>query len=262
MNPFTEIEVTPLYSKDGMPSQGRSVRLADEESEGGWKEIGVVSNNYLLVHNAKVKSAVDQIAERSPVSDWKQRKCFFDGKRFVYAVTSDNIVAEVVPGDLVRFGLIGYNSYDGSRVVSVGAYAEHVVCSNGMTSEMYFARFTFKHHQGNVNWEAQVEEAFKTLLQGSRTRLSRFAKTLLALRSRSLSLADLKAIRGEFLTDLSVSLWGRVMDRYLAHEEHHGFGLLDACTYVFWHNDRQTISDYRNNTYATDAMIGFANRLN
>ena len=58
MNPFAEIEVTPLYSRDGMESQGKSVRIVDEEEKSRWNEIGVVSSNYLLVHNAKVKEVV------------------------------------------------------------------------------------------------------------------------------------------------------------------------------------------------------------
>ena len=59
MNPYAEIEVTPLYSRDGMQSAGKSVRIADEEAHAGWNEIGVVSSNYLLVHNARVKEVVD-----------------------------------------------------------------------------------------------------------------------------------------------------------------------------------------------------------
>ncbi len=171
MNPFAEIEVTPLYSRDGMESQGKSVRIADEEEQSGWNEIGVVSSNYLLVHNAKVKEVVDQIAHRYPSCTWDERKLFFDGKRFVYALTTDAITAEVVPGDLVRFGLIAYNSYDGSHTLSVGAYAEHLVCSNGMTSEMYFARFTFKHQKG----QRELERRDRTCICHT---ASRFAWTI------------------------------------------------------------------------------------
>ncbi len=145
MDPFAEIEVTPLYSRDGMKSQGKSVRIRDEDQEKGWGEIGVVSSNYLLVHNSQVKQAVDRVAERFQASGWNNSKLFFDGKRFVYAITTDNISAEITTGDLIRFGLIGYNSYDGSRALSLGMYAEHLVCDNGMTSERYFSRFTFKH---------------------------------------------------------------------------------------------------------------------
>ena len=135
MNPFSDIEITPLYSKDGMRSQGKSVRIkTDDPSTNEWSEIGVVSANYLLVHNTQVKEVVDGIAERFQKDRWNQSKLFFDGKRFVYALTTDKIIAEVSPGDLIRFGLIGYNSYDGSRALSVGMYAEHLVCSNGMTS--------------------------------------------------------------------------------------------------------------------------------
>ena len=42
MNPFAEIDVTPLYARDGMTSQGKSVRIADESAQTGWEEIGVV----------------------------------------------------------------------------------------------------------------------------------------------------------------------------------------------------------------------------
>jgi hypothetical protein len=262
MNPFAEIEVTPLYSHDGMESAGKSVRIVDEDSSGGWQELGVVSSHYLLVHNFKVKEVVDQIGSRLPGSTWNQSKMFFDGKRFVYAITTDRIVAEVAPGDVVRFGLIGYNSYDGSRALTVGAYAEHLVCSNGMTSEMFFSRFNFKHHQGNVNWDEETERAFTALLPGSQGRLLKFANLLHLLRNRPLTIADLKVLREEHLKDLSATIWGRIIDRYLLHEPHHGFGLMDACTATFWHNEKQSISDYRNNSYATDAMITFANRLN
>ena len=262
MNPFAEIEVTPLFSRDGMQSQGKSVRIVDEESPKGWNEIGVVSSSYLLVDNSKIKSVVDQISERSPVKDWQQRKLFFDGRRFVYALASDKITAEISPGDVIRFGLIGYNSYDGSRALSVGAYAEHLVCSNGMTSEMYFSKFTFRHHQGNINWDEQTEQAFTALLPGSRAKLAKFANTLFKLKSKQLTVPDLKLIREEYLTDLSISLWGKVIDKFLIDEANNAFGLLDACTNIFWHNEKQSFADYRNNSYTTDAMVSFAQRLN
>ena len=116
------------------------------QGDEGWEELGVVSPSYLLVHNSKVKDLVDNVAERSKIADWRQRRLFFDGRRFVYCLSTDSISAEVAPGDVIRFGLVAYNSYDGSRALSVGAYAEHLVCSNGMTSDTYFARFVFRHH--------------------------------------------------------------------------------------------------------------------
>ncbi len=261
MNPFAEIEVTPLFSRDGMQSQGKSVRIADEESAAGWKELGVVSPNYLLVHNSRVKEVVDQIAERSRIGSWTGRKLFFDGKRFIYSVVSETIQAEVIPGDLVAFGLIAYNSYDGSRALSVGAYAEHLVCSNGMTSETYFARFIFRHHRGNMSWDEETEKAFLAVMSGSRAKLTRFAGTLKKLHGKNLQLDDLKLIRREYLKQLNVSSWGRVLDRYLLHERHSAFGLLDACTRIFWHDEKESYTDYLNNSYATDGMIQYADTM-
>jgi len=262
MNPYAEIEITPLYSKDGMQSQGKSVRIADDDAQTGWDEIGVVSPNYLLVHNAKVKNVVDQIAERSKITDWTPRKCFFDGRRFVYSITTDNITAEVAPGDAIRFGLIAHNSYDGSLALSVGAYVEHLVCSNGMTSETFFSRFTFRHQKGNIDWDEQTEKAFLTLLPTSKSKLSHMAFTLGKLNRKMLTIPDLQLLRKEFLKEFNHSSWGKVMDRYLLYEKHTAFGLLDAATRIFWHNEKPTITDYRNNTYSTDAMLTFAQRLN
>jgi hypothetical protein len=261
MNPYAEIEVTPLYSSDGMQSQGKSVRIRDEDTETGWDEIGVVSPNYLLVHNTRVKDVLDQIAERSKIADWKQRKLFFDGRRFVYCLATDNISAEVSPGDLIRFGLIAYNSYDGSRALSVGAYAEHLVCSNGMTSDTYFARFLFRHNQGNMDWDDQTMRAFMTVMSGSRAKLIKLANTLQKLQRKPLAIPDMRDLRREYLSELSVSAWGRIVDGFLADGKHSAFGLLDACTRVFWHNEKQSFSDYRNNTYSTDGMIQYAEKL-
>lgn len=259
MNPFAEIEVTPLYSKDGMKSRGKSVRIKDDDSL--WEEVGVVSPNYLLVPNEKLKDVVTQITELTSFNDWREQKLFFDGKRFVYSVVTDMVTAEITPGDLVRFGLIGYNSYDGSRALSVGMYAEHLICSNGMTSETFFSRFIFKHHQGNIDWNEQVEAAFRALLPGSRAKLARFAQTLQALKNKSLVLSDLKEIRQQHLSNLAVNNWGKVVDRFLTDEEHNAFGLLDACTRVFWHNEKQVYSDYKNNTYSTDNLVRYSENL-
>jgi len=255
MNPFAEIEVTPLYSRDGMQSQGKSVRIRDEETPLGWNELGVVSSNYLLVHNEKVKSVVDDIATRSPIKDWDQRKLFFDGRRFVYSITTDKLVAEISPGDTIRLGLIAYNSYDGSRALSIEVYAEHLVCSNGMTSTSSFSRFTFRHNQGNINWDEQITVAFTTLLGGSRARLMRFANLLGKMKSRGMDIQLLSEVRQTALPDFSASTWGKVIDRFLLHEEQTLMGLMDACTFSFWHNEKQSYSDYKNNTYATDRLI-------
>jgi hypothetical protein len=261
MDPFAEIEVTPLYSRDGMRSQGQSVRIADEDATAGWREIGVVSPNYLLVHNGRVKDVVDAIAERSNIGPWRERKLFFDGRRFVYSLTTERLTVEIAPGDLVCFGLIAYNSYDGSRALSLGAYAEHLVCFNGMTSDTYFSRFVFRHHRGNINWDDQTERAMSAVLSGSRAKLTAFATNLRRLQDRNLLMGDLAQIRNQHLSSLSVSAWGKIVDRFLTDEKHNAFGLLDACTRVFWHNEKQAYSDYNNNSYATDAMLDYARSL-
>ena len=75
-------------------------------------------------------------------------------------------------------------------------------------------------------------------------------------------MGDLKIIRADHLGSLSVTNWGRIMDRYLVDEPHNAFGLMDACTRVFWHSEKQSYSDYTNNSLATDGMLEYAAKLN
>lgn len=262
MNPYVDIEVTPLYSKDGMRSSGKSVRIENEDDSSKWNEIGVVSSNYLLVHNHRVKQLIDIISQMTPYKNWTNRKQFFDGRRFVYSITTDDLIAEIKPGDLVRFGLIGYNSYDGSTALSVGMYSEHVICSNGMTSNQYFSSFVFKHTKGNIDWQQSIEEAFKVLIPDSESKLTTFANQLRILNSKVLSVDDLGLLRENYLNDLPLTTWGKVIDRFLMKEEKTGMGLLDASTNILWHGKKQTYSDFRNNSLITDKLIDYSISLN
>jgi len=143
----------------------------------------------------------------------------------------------------------------------VGAYAEHLVCSNGMTSDAYFARFVFRHHQGNINWDEATQNAFLAVMSGSRGKLTRFAGLLNRLKQKDLTVPDLAEIRKSHLTELASGMWGKVVDQFLTGRTHNGFALLDACTRVFWHNEKQSYADFRNNSYATDALVQYAERL-
>ena len=54
------------------------------------------------------------------------------------------------------------------------------------------------------------------------------------------------------------STYGEIVRRFYAHEEATGFGLLNAATYVTWHQgEKTTVQDYRRNEKLVELREGF-----
>ena len=65
-------------------------------------------------------------------------------------------------------------------------------------------------------------------------------------------------VRQDVLPRLPVSLWGKVLDRFLLHEQLDGFGLLNAGTNVLWHDEKPTASTFSWNEYLTTGLVEHA----
>jgi hypothetical protein len=257
LDPYAPIEKVPLVTKDGMKSRGYTVRIEDPTAAVGWAEVGVVSEDYLLVPNRDVRTMADQITGQTGLS-WKPSKQFFDGKRFVYALTTecDRATAEVVPGDLLSLGLMFENSYDGSRRLAVNLFANRLACSNGMIVPQFFARLRFKHTAASAGWEAETRRALSMIGRAGED-LQRFARVARQLEDIDFSIREMETIRQRGLAKLPVSLWGRVIDRFLMHEEPSAWGFLNAGTNVFWHNEKASIQDFKHNATMNAAVLDF-----
>jgi len=242
-----------------MQSKGYSVRLENPDAEGGWQEVGIVSQDYLLVPNRQVRNMAQEIAGRTSLP-WQEKKVFFDGKRFVYGLACrEGITQRVSPGDIVGLGMLFENSYDGSRKLAASLFAYRLACSNGMLAPDYFARMRFKHTLSSEGWESDIERAM-TMLGAAEEGLTTFAQGAKALHQMELGSRELQALRSGPLQDLPVTLWGKAMDQYLTAEEHTGWGLLNAGTELVWHEDngRATMSDFRYNETFTQGLIRYA----
>lgn len=260
-NPYASIEKAPLFARDSMKSRGTSVRLADPDAPTGWSEVGVVSPSYLLVPNAEVRKMAEDVADASGLH-WDHDRTFFDGKRYVYGLVADpeTVYAEVAVGDVLGIGLMFENSYDGSRKLGASLYVHRLVCANGMLAPTRLARVRFKHSRGSASWKGDVERAM-AMLGAAPDRLRTFAALCAKLARHELGTPELAAIRGGALAPLPVSLWGRVVDRYLDEGDPTGWGLLNAATAEVWHSDRPTVSDFGHNETATSGLLRYAERL-
>lgn len=255
--PYAPIEKRQLRTADGMDSSGYTVRMADPEEESGWRECGVVSGDYLLIPNARVHDLAHEIAHRSGLP-FQEDRTFFDGKRYFLGLTAKEAqTVEVKPGDVLGLSLGFWNSYDGSRAFSAGVYLTRLVCSNGMVAKSLFKEVRFRHDPGATEWEKEVERALGAL-RHAEGGIARFAVAAKALSSMRMSSSRLREIRRDVLPKMPVTLWGRVVDRYLLEEELSGWGLLNAATAVTWHSDRPTVSDFRHNEYAVSSLIEHA----
>lgn len=255
-HPYAPIEKTPLYAADQMKSKGYSVRLQDEEAETGWKEVGLVSEDYLLVSNREVRDMAIEIAHASPF-EWNEEKVHFDGKRFSYAlVANTGYGREISKGDIVTIGMLFQNSYDGSLKLSASMFAYRLVCSNGMLAPETFQHMRFKHELRSSGWERETRRAL-SMIQGAEESLERFCTAASRLSDMPVGSGELAHLRKDGLGDLPVTLWGRLLDRYLSEEEHTAWGLLNAGTNVVWHRDR-SFSDYAYNETITQSLTKFA----
>jgi hypothetical protein len=254
---YAAIEKRPLITQDGMRSRGFTVRLEDQSATSGWREVGIVSEDYLLVPNQDVRDMALEITDRTGVP-WKESKTFFDGKRFVYALTttSDGLSAEVVPGDVLSIGLMFENSYDGSRRLAVNLYANRLVCSNGLILPEYFARLRFKHTSASAGWEIETQRAL-SMIASAGDDLRRFADIARRMNDAAFGTQEMEAVRRQGLQKLPTGLWGKLVDRYLLHEDKSAWGFLNAGTNVLWHREKGSVQDFSHNALVTSSMVEF-----
>lgn len=262
IDPYAPIEKRRLMTADGMTSKGYTIRLADPKAASGWSEVGLVSEDYLLVSNEEVRDMAQEIAARSGLA-FREDKVFFDGKRYAYGLVArekglvDVSAGDAAVGDAVGIGLLFQNSYDGSTRLSASLYVHRLACSNGMVVPKLFQRVTFKHTRRNRDWEGEVERSM-AMLGSAPAGLQRFAEAARRLSEMRLTPERLREVRTEVLPRLPVTWWGKTMDRLLQHETLDGFGLLNAGTNVLWHDERPSASSFAWNEYVTSGLVEHA----
>lgn len=259
VDPYGPIEKRPLFAPDRMRSKAFSVRLHDHDYPQGWREVGIVSEDYLLVPNSQVRDLALDIIEAAG-GEWTTTREFFDAKRYAFALSLQNEhLVNVQVGDALGLGLLFENSYDGSRRLSASLFVNRLVCSNGMMAPSVFKRVSFKHTDAARDWEQAIATSLQ-MIETAGPALGRFAQAMQVLSNLYLTTSELSVVRSRMLPDLGVTHWGKVVDRWLLHEERTAWGLLNAATQVLWHNPKPTLSDLGHNEYVVKGMLAYARR--
>ena len=249
---YSPIRKVPLEYM-GVKSNAWSVQIEHLTDKSEWKEVGVVSDNYLLIDNTKVEQLATDISEASGYQ-WTKDKIFWNGKQFMYSMIAKDITEEVSLGDDVSLGMMIWNSYDGSTALQFKLYLQRLVCLNGMVSNDIFKSFRFKHDSSSQNYEKEIMEAAK-IIQGSTDNVRYMINALRTLEANELDMEMLALIREKHIPKLPISLFGNIVDNPTTYD------LLNAGTNVLWHKQKQTKSDFDHNAYIVDNLINYANQL-
>tara|TARA_Y100000310_G_C20681689_1_gene816361 strand:- start:805 stop:1635 length:831 start_codon:yes stop_codon:yes gene_type:complete len=257
IEPYAEIEKKPLvYDDNRAISNGYGVTIKTTDNEKQWQEIGIVSPNYLLVPNKQVKDMADEIIDASDYN-FTPHKTFWNGKQYMtsYSV-EDHDFGEVTVGDPITLGLMVQNSYDQSWVLSISLFAIRKLCNNGMTSRVIFPMRRFKHDNMHTNWEIEMRQTINMLAQAG-SRVKEVIQYAQYLNSKILSIKVLKEFRQKHLQALPVSKFGRVIDKFLSIDNKRAtaWDFLNAGTYIFWHNEKQTATDFKHNELLTTKLL-------
>ena len=258
---YAPIEKVPLQTRDGMRSKAFTVRIEDASTDAGWREVGTVSEDYLLVPNRDVRDMAEEIAVRTG-HEFVTARTLFDGRRFALALAFPTALAvEVKVGDPVSVGIMFENSYDGSKRLSASLYVHRLACSNGMVCPQLFGRVRFRHTLASQGWEDEVARVL-SVLSTARSGVEQFALGAARLASTQITYRHLRALRQGVLKDVPLTLWARALDRTLQHEENSLYGLMNGATAVLWHDPKQTVRDVEHNEVITTGLLSYATRLN
>ncbi len=261
VDPFIEIRKERLIdSLSGAPSRSFAIWVPDPSRVEGWRDMGTVSESYLLLTNQEVRQLALEIADQSGL-DYKENRIFWDGARFAHIIDFIGIEEEVTSQDAVGLSLITRTSYDRSWKYEAALMGKRFFCDNGVLSGEFFARVSFKHLQGGGedekdNWQDIVRQGL-SVIEHSGENLQKFAQGLRLLKKQRMTDEQIRKI-WKLYPKFGDALMGKIMSRYVGHEENTLYGLLNAGTNVFWHNKKLRASDFNNNDHFVSKLLEYA----
>ena len=254
--PYNPIRKVPL-NYEGVESKAFSVQTETiKDGIPAYEEVGVVRNNYLLIPNKEVKTLVDSLVDKTGWN-WEVQREWSDNKRYVYTLMARDKTKILDVGDTIGLGLNAWNSYDGSVAFNLRFLAFRLECLNGMMSNDTFYSFKFKHDKSSEGYEQEIIQAGK-LFDHAESRLDIFANSCNKLLT-TVNTEDLALIRKKYLPNLPTNTFGKIMDEFLIQDEYKttAWDLTNAATRILWHNEKPTITDYKQNQYIVDQMFQF-----
>lgn len=154
-NNNTELNKTlfPVTSQEVSNSNYLAIKNDDEI-------ISIMSNKYSLVPNKEVWEAIE-IGLNSYNATLKEAKVFKNLRTHWTILLGEEHKINIKVGDIVNTGIRIYNSYDGSKKLTITSYLERLACINGMVIDDVSTEWDARHLVGNIDMEVfpkKIEE--------------------------------------------------------------------------------------------------------
>ena len=269
-DPYTPIRKVQLQSADGTSSNAFSIQtmFENELGEEQWQESGVVRQDYLGIPNIKVqKLSLDVINASDHM--WQEEKVFWNGKKFKLFYTADekfslDTLQTTSRADDIKLGLMFENSYDGTTALSARLTLTRIICTNGMMSHKYLPGIKILH---NLNNSDKYEDELLKIQSLITTGVPSTSLIRKAFSEMSLSYLDadmIGQIRRNHISKLPTNIFGKCLDKFIIDEQkksHHTvWDFYNAFTGQLWHEENESESSYKWNSYVTDGFINFADK--
>lgn len=255
-----DVRTTPNFAEGSGNAAGRSVEIEDDGAPGGWRHLANVSDRYLLTPNTDLLDLALEIADASGYR-YAPSRIFWNGRRFAAVVRLLDITEDVGAADQpdpIGLCVVVRSSYDTSWKMECQLIALRFLCLNGMISGETFGSVAFRHHTGQAgdDWRESVRRGLR-LVDRAPVRLSGFAQQLRIMRGARMTDKRLREILGLF-PGFGDNLLGKIVRRYVDHEEATVFGLMQGGTNVLWHGESRSASSWDRNDEYVSALIEYA----
>jgi hypothetical protein len=133
-----------VMTVDGMRIPGRKA-VVDQDSK---RVLGEVSSRYKVVKNSDLLKAIMPHVEELGLHTQPQVSQARGGAITYFKFLGEKLKGEIKKGDIVRFGLEFFNSYDGSTEIGFHAIAEQLKCTNGLVVPHTITHLYMRHTSG------------------------------------------------------------------------------------------------------------------
>lgn len=149
------VEPQPIFDRLGNEIAGSQAVVRTDSNE----VLGVHGSRYrILSHDDVVNSTLDAVKEADLSKDYEVKVHVIDGGRKMRGeILFNNITVEPAIGDIVKYRINFFNSYDASWSFSQAADGLRLWCLNGCTTPIGTARSRFKHTQ-SINIEGSAKK--------------------------------------------------------------------------------------------------------
>ena len=126
--------------------------------------LGVVGDNYRIVRHQEVINSVSSILGDLGLEEKTRTICKQGSVLFSKFYSDKKYEGEIKVGDIVKFGIEVFNSYNGTLPVGIILIAERLKCTNGMVVPETLSKFTVRH-SNRLNLEV-IKQRMKSILEG------------------------------------------------------------------------------------------------